>query len=613
MNDPAERSSLDRLPPAERLRSLGAIVAKRRGCLHCHPAGDNQPLPDLAPEFDEIIRLAARQPAGERVNRGCLATVPESGIPDFNLTDADRAAIDLVLRTLAEIGGMGFAPQERLESILGEERCTACHERGAGLSNFSRRITEFVPLVGDTTLRDISPPSLEGVGERLRPAWMREVLANDRRARSWLDVKMPHYSPERVEPLIDLLIRCDGLDPAEENPQSPTASSAALQGARELIGRTGLNCVGCHDFGTHRSTGIRSPDLTSVPQRLREAWFRQWLHDPQSITRGTRMPSFFSSGHSALPRILGGREETQVAAIWSYLSRNDQPLPLFPSTGKPGGSAGEFTVLIPADRPLIVHGFMPGNAGLRGIAIGSPDGVHFSFDSEKCLLTRVWTGPFLRQEGWEGSGKNSPDGNGLTILGDIVWRDDSPERGARLLGSHEQDKTNADLAPARFEESWATRLEAGISWWIRTPQGERIRIEDRPEAVPQLGVVAFRRRLMVIGLPAETGISLRVFSGCDPQYASAPRAALADWVRIPQGQFDWLVRRKMPDQDEAWRWSETIPSAGTRAPPGMSLWLDLPARPREGSLPIELEYVRVARGSDPDAARVEETRADGTE
>lgn len=81
--------------------------------------------------------------------------------------------------------------------------------------------------------------------------------------------------------------------------------------------------MGGHDSGDHHGTGVRAPDLETATQRLRFAWFQRWLHNPQSIAPGTRMPNVFNAGMSVLPHVLDGRESTQVSAIWSYLKQRE--------------------------------------------------------------------------------------------------------------------------------------------------------------------------------------------------------------------------------------------------------------------------------------------------
>jgi hypothetical protein len=71
---------------------------------------------------------------------------------------------------------------------------------------------------------------------------------------------------------------------------------------------------------------------------------------------------------------------------------------------------------------MIVRGFMPGTAGMRGIAVGTPQGMHFAFDSERCALSAVWTGDFAEIGGWYDNGRGKPEENGLKPLGKIIWR-----------------------------------------------------------------------------------------------------------------------------------------------------------------------------------------------
>ena len=165
-------------------------------------------------------------------------------------------------------------------------------------------------------------------------------------------------------------------------------SDEDIEIGRQLIGRTGLNCVSCHDIRGIPSIGVRGPDLANVAGRVREEWFHAWLSDPQRFTPGTRMPSVFFGGESAAPQFFDGDPERQINALWAYLSQG--PKMELPSLAPPANAivpGGENPRFTPKDRPMIVRGFMPDVAGLRGIALGTPAGTHFAFDSERCVLS----------------------------------------------------------------------------------------------------------------------------------------------------------------------------------------------------------------------------------
>jgi cytochrome c553 len=493
------------------------------------------------------------------------------------------------IREIAKGPRAGDSPQEQLDVALRRWRCTACHERGGQPPRLSQRMETFGLVGRDQTVRDVLPPSLDGIGKRLTPQWLRKVLVDHARVRPWLDARMPLYDAADVEPLITLMIRADGLDPDVPEPAAPPMDRHQREQARFLIGRTGLNCVGCHDFGAHQATGVRAPDLATVGERLRFEWFRRWMHDPQAMAPGTRMPTIFFRGQSVLPQVLGGREETQVHALWSYLSEQEGRLPpLFPSTGATAIVGGETDTPIPTEGPLLFHGFLPNHAGLRGVALGFPSGTHFAWDTEACRLTRVWRGPFVRQAGWEGSGKGGVEANALSILGEIIWRDDG--------GPAIRCATGAETSPSsvRFEECWATRNDAGFTWRVKTGEGE-FRMEERLEPMPALGLDAFRRRIAIDGLPAKLAVWQRVFAALRGDVDLVlPQPATADWLRLPSGSHDWLVCLASDVDSAMWTVENEHDRTTTR-----SLLVHVPPASETRRIALEIVSLRVERGAPP--------------
>jgi hypothetical protein len=51
-------------------------------------------------------------------------------------------------------------------------------------------------------------------------------------------------------------------------------------------------------------------------QRLNPGWIVKWIHDPQKIQPGTKMPSFYPGGPD---NILGGKDDRQIEALRDYL------------------------------------------------------------------------------------------------------------------------------------------------------------------------------------------------------------------------------------------------------------------------------------------------------
>ncbi len=147
------------------------------------------------------------------------------------------------------------------------------------------------------------------------------------------------------------------------------------------MGSKGLNCITCHGLKDRRALGAPTIDLTHTVRRLRPAWFKEVLLDPQSVQPGTLMPPLF------LGRAAAARE---VEQIWTYLKELDQ-------RRLPDGllRTGDFE-LNPADqgRPIVFRTFLEG-VGTHAIAVGFPQGTHLAFDSHTSQWTLAWQGRFL--------------------------------------------------------------------------------------------------------------------------------------------------------------------------------------------------------------------------
>ena len=59
-------------------------------------------------------------------------------------------------------------------------------------------------MIGEADLGDEGrlPPHLTGVGDKLQPEWLREVLLNKGTARSYMATRMPQFGEANIEGFI---------------------------------------------------------------------------------------------------------------------------------------------------------------------------------------------------------------------------------------------------------------------------------------------------------------------------------------------------------------------------------------------------------------------------
>jgi hypothetical protein len=104
---------------------------------------------------------------------------------------------------------------------------------------------------------------------------------------------------------------------------TPKLEGAELQAALRLFDR--FQCLRCHLLSNapRLKPGEISPDLALSGARLRRAWIRRFILEPQAVMPGTRMPTLFlladeddpRSRQTPVPELLGGSVERQVDVL----------------------------------------------------------------------------------------------------------------------------------------------------------------------------------------------------------------------------------------------------------------------------------------------------------
>jgi mono/diheme cytochrome c family protein len=378
------------------LAEKGKGHAVALGCASCH-----QPEPGQAPGRP----LMSLDPA-----RGCLAENPPARSPDFGLDAARRDAFRAALADLNRPALPKPSERDQVAHTMAAFRCTACHVRDATGGVDAARNAYFTSNGEDLGDEGRVPPSLDGVGDRLRPEWIVRVLAQGAPVRPYLNTRMPRFSHEAVTRLAPLFVTLD----RQEEPVAPTKDSPEDQreAGRRLVGTDGLSCIACHRFNRQPAHALQVMDLAAaVTGRLNEDWFRRFLRNPERFHPGTRMPAFWPDGVSPLPDLLGGSVDRQHAAIWTYLA--DGPRAKFPA-----GLSRENMELVVGGEPVVYRGKL-WEAGFRAVAVGFPGELNAAFDAEEMRLALLWRGRFLNAGphwGVQGMGQIRPLGSPLLIL-----------------------------------------------------------------------------------------------------------------------------------------------------------------------------------------------------
>ncbi len=214
---------------------------------------------------------------------------------------------------------VGEAPLYLLDSMIAGR----LPSDGGFLTNYLlphvvRREREINPQANGSEAWGWLPPSLHGLGHRVRTPWLRDYLMDPYRLRPAAVVQMPRYALSTLE--ADRLARyfaaIDGVDERREHvPQRNTiyleqADQAYRQRLQQAAGTEGLSrgirlehalqiladrnyCITCHIVGDYEpvtSDRAKAVDLAGLHHRLRPEWLRRWIANPVSLIPYTSMP-----------------------------------------------------------------------------------------------------------------------------------------------------------------------------------------------------------------------------------------------------------------------------------------------------------------------------------
>lgn len=400
------------IKPTQATTEAGHRYFVQLGCVQCHESGhadqrntDSKAglnTSDSRPTYPPLSTL--------NVAQGCLSPQPGTW-PRYDLDDSQKEAIGTAIRSLREPLG----DQQRIVLTMETLRCFACHSR----DNLGG-ITDERDIFFHTTNENLGPqgripPLLTGVGGKLKSKWLREVLVSGRSIRPYMNTRMPQFGTDNVEHLVDLFAKVDPK-PLVDSIDSGDVKETKKIGV-ELVGNQGLNCIACHTFAEQPAQTMPAVDLTEMAERLHEEWFVQYMFDPQSLSAGTVMPSFWPGGKAIRKEIADGDSKRQVDAIWEYLSDGRQ-------AREPRGLRREPLRLVAGQNHAVMLRRSYREIGKRGIGVGYPGQVNLAYDAEQMRLAMIWKGEFADPGGvWRSQGH----GTVRPLGGDLIQFEAGPD------------------------------------------------------------------------------------------------------------------------------------------------------------------------------------------
>jgi len=368
-----------------------ALVAKGRelfatvGCASCH---------QLKVKGKAVQSRLAAKPLDElNIGRGCTAVAPTKNAPHFRLSTRQQNAIAAAVKFPPVRGN----PEEVIHHTMAAMNCYACHSRGKRGGPMEQLDSLFTTTTKEMGEEGRVPPPLDGVGDKLTDAWMKNIFKNGAKERPYMLTHMPAFGMDNVGHLVDAFAETDRKTLAER-PEVDIKPLYLKAAGRKLVGDKAFSCIKCHTFGKYKATGIQSLDLTTLTQRIREDWFYRYMMKPIRYRPGTRMPTPFPGGISTMPDVLDGTPQTQLLAIWTYLKDGNK-------ARVPMGLIRGGIVLKPKEHPIIYRNFIQGLSP-RGIAVGYPGGLNLAFDADEMVLSLIWHGAFIdASKHWQGRGQ----------------------------------------------------------------------------------------------------------------------------------------------------------------------------------------------------------------
>jgi mono/diheme cytochrome c family protein len=272
--------------------------------------------------------------------RGYATHWIEQLMPQFDLADEDVVALRVFLagRLERKVPAVYKAKVPGEKEIVDGRRlvarynCTGCHiieERGG---NIRRLYQEQLTM---------APPNLRGEGKKVQSPWLYRFLKAPTPIRPWLHVRMPTFglNDHETEEVLAYFAALDRKDVPYTYVDRSTLDPKLVKAGEQLTSPDYLQCFSCHVRGTQNPEGPPdswAPNLAMAAERLYPEWILEWIHDPQKLLPGTKMPTFYADPDNpdGPQDILNGDDELQMRALRDYVISIGLP------EGKPAQVAG---------------------------------------------------------------------------------------------------------------------------------------------------------------------------------------------------------------------------------------------------------------------------------
>ncbi|MEZ6141663.1 MAG: cytochrome c [Zavarzinella sp.] len=404
---------LSRIVLKDELVAKGKKAFQEQNCVACHKLGNIPPAPMLGELKSADLTL------------GCLST-KRSKSPFFNLNETQANAIRKSLSAKPEL----ISEKLKVTHTLIAFNCNACHVRD-GFGGVAAEHQEYFQT-REKELGDEAriPPPLTQVGAKLQPVALKKMLFDGDSVRPYMLTRMPQFGELNLRHLPELFAKLDtiekvdfSLPKAETRDAKEREREKAMRAAgRDLLGEKMLTCIACHTFNG-KAAGHKGIELMTITERLQPSWYYHYMIEPSAFRPRTVMPTAWPGGKAMLKTVLNGHTKEQIEAIWYYLT-------LGTSAADPPGLRVVQTALEVKDATHTYRG-RSSVAGFRGIAVGFPQKLNYSFNAETGTLSAIWAGDYIRvNRSGQGSGNFDPAEKHVALAQDVSFFDLPDEKTA---------------------------------------------------------------------------------------------------------------------------------------------------------------------------------------
>ncbi|MCI0707751.1 MAG: c-type cytochrome [Ignavibacteriae bacterium] len=170
----------------------------------------------------------------------------------------------------------------------------------------------------------MGPPKIfESQGAKVQEPWLHEFLQGPTTIRPWLDIRMPTFNltDAEISTITKYFLGTSKQELMIRDYAATPIDSKYLAPGRQLF--DAYQCAKCHPAGRVSSDEVSAsdlaPNLTMAASRLKPEWILSWLHDPQALQPGTRMPAYFYEGKGPDESVFDGVETEQIKALRAHV------------------------------------------------------------------------------------------------------------------------------------------------------------------------------------------------------------------------------------------------------------------------------------------------------